>query len=35
MTLWMLTIAICASVWVLGTILVVAGATWLVHHQPD
>ena len=34
MTLWMLTIAICTAVWVLGSAVVVLGATWLVRHQP-
>jgi len=35
MTLWELTIVICGLVWVLGTILVVIGATWLVRHEPS
>jgi hypothetical protein len=35
MTLWMLTVAICATIWVVGSVLVVLGATWLVRHQPD
>jgi hypothetical protein len=35
MTLWMLTIVICVAIWVAGTVAVVAGATWLVRHQPD
>jgi hypothetical protein len=34
MTLWMLTIVICAAIWVLGTVLIVLGATRLVRHQP-
>jgi hypothetical protein len=34
MTLWMLTIAICPAVWVLGSAVVVHGATWIVRHQP-
>ena len=34
MTLWELTIVICGLVWVLGSILVVLGATWLVRHEP-
>jgi hypothetical protein len=35
MPLWVLTIIICAAVWVLGTIFVVLGATWLVRHEAD
>jgi len=35
MPLWILTIAICAAIWVIGTILVALGATRLVRHQPD
>ena len=35
MPLWALTIAICSSIWVLGTIVVVLGATWLVRNEPD
>jgi len=31
----MLTVAILATVWVAGTVLVAVGATWLVHHNPD
>ncbi len=33
MPLWILTIIICAAVWVLGTIAVAAGAVWL-NKQP-
>ena len=35
MTLWMLTIAICTVIWVVGSVVVALGATWLVRHQPD
>jgi len=35
MTLWELTIVIVGLVWVLGSILVVVGATWLVRHEPS
>jgi hypothetical protein len=35
MQLWVLTIVVCASVWVLGSVLVALGARWLVHHDPD
>jgi hypothetical protein len=35
MQLWVLTVAICSTVFVIGTILVAVGATWLVRHQPD
>jgi hypothetical protein len=34
MELWMLTVAICGAVWVIGSIVVVLGATWLVRHEP-
>jgi len=34
MPLWVLVIVICATVWVIGTVLVVFGATWLVRHEP-
>jgi len=34
MPLWVLTIVICATLWVAGTILVVLGAAWVVR-QPD
>jgi hypothetical protein len=34
MPLWLLTVLICSIVWVLGTIAVVLGATWLVRHEP-
>ena len=34
MPLWVLVIVICATVWVIGTVLVVLGATWLVRHEP-
>jgi len=34
MPLWVLTIVICAVIWVIGTIFVAVGATWLVRHQP-
>ena len=34
MPLWMLTIVICAAIWVIGSIAVVLGATWLVRHEP-
>jgi hypothetical protein len=34
MTLWMLSIAIFAAVWVIGTIVVVSGAVWLTRHEP-
>ena len=34
MTLWMLTIVICTAAWVLGSAVVVLGATWLVRHEP-
>jgi hypothetical protein len=32
--MWMLTVVICSTIWVLGTIVVVAGASWLVRHEP-
>jgi len=35
MTFWELTIVVCGSIWVVGTVLVALGATWLVRHQPD
>jgi len=35
MPLWILTIAMVGSIWVIGTILAAFGATWLVRHQPD
>jgi hypothetical protein len=35
MQLWVLTIVICSVIWVIGTVLVAVGATWLVRHQPD
>ena len=35
MKLWELTIVVVGLVWVIGSILVAVGATWLVHHQPD
>ena len=35
MPLWVLVIVICGTVFVVGTILVVLGATWLVRHEPD
>jgi hypothetical protein len=35
MTLWELTIVIFGLIWVLGSILVVLGATWLVRHEPS
>ena len=34
MPLWALTIVICSIVWIVGTIFVVVGATWLVRHEP-
>jgi hypothetical protein len=34
MPLWVLTIVICAAVWVVGSLLVAFGARWLVHHEP-
>ena len=34
MPLWLLTVLICSVVWVIGTILVVLGASWLVRHEP-
>lgn len=34
MPLWVLTIVICGAVWVVGSIAVVLGATWLVRHEP-
>jgi hypothetical protein len=34
MPLWVIVIVICATVWVIGTVLVVVGATWLVRHEP-
>ncbi len=35
MKLWELTIVIVGLVWVIGSILVVIGATWLVRHEPS
>jgi hypothetical protein len=34
MPLWVLTIIICGVAWVIATILIVLGATWLVRHEP-
>ena len=34
MPLWVLVIVICATVFVIGTIAVALGATWLVRHEP-
>jgi heme/copper-type cytochrome/quinol oxidase subunit 1 len=34
MPLWLVTVLICSIVWVIGTIVVVVGATWLVRHEP-
>jgi hypothetical protein len=34
MELWVLTVVVCSAVWVIGTILVALGATWLVRHEP-
>lgn len=34
MPLWVLTIVICSLIWVIGTAVVVLGATWLVRHEP-
>ena len=34
MPLWVLTIVICSLIWVIGTAIVVLGATWLVRHEP-
>ncbi len=34
MPLWIVTVVICAIVWVVGSVLVAFGATWLVRHQP-
>jgi hypothetical protein len=32
--MWMLTVVICSTVLVIGTVLVAAGASWLVRHEP-
>ncbi len=34
MPLWVLTLIICVTAWVIATILIVLGATWLVRHEP-
>jgi hypothetical protein len=35
MTFWLLTILICSALWVLGTIALATGATWLMRHDLD
>jgi hypothetical protein len=32
--MWVLTVVICSTIWVVGTVLVVVGASWLVRHEP-
>jgi hypothetical protein len=34
MTLWMLSIVIFTAAWVIGTIVIVSGAVWLMRHEP-
>ncbi len=34
MPLWLVTVVICATVFVVGSILVALGAIWLVRHEP-
>ena len=35
MSFWLLTILICSVLWVLGTIALATGATWLMRHDLD
>jgi len=35
MTFWLLTILICSALWVLRTIALATGATWLMRHDLD
>jgi len=35
MAFWLLTILICSTLWVLGTIVLATGATWLTRHELD